>query len=109
MDAFESRKLERYDLDLPVELFEKGFPQQQASVKLRTVDVSAGGAFFRTEEPLAIGTEVQVEMTLSLDELKKIKGKRALIKVAGAVVRTEKEGMAISFDARYRIEPISSI
>jgi hypothetical protein len=53
-----------------------------------------------------VGTEMQVDLVLPLDELKKIEGKRANIKLKGAVIRTGEKGMAIIFDKKYRISPM---
>ncbi|MFH1481123.1 MAG: PilZ domain-containing protein, partial [Pseudomonadota bacterium] len=73
---------------------------------LMTEDISSGGAFFHTSDPLLEGTEVRIDLILPLDKLKKLKGKRACIKVNGKVLRKGSEGMAIVFNRRYKIIPM---
>ena len=102
------RKMERFELDLPAQLSVSDSANKIDPVRLQTIDISAGGAFFRTSSPMPIGTSVKVEVIISLDELKKLKGKRACVIVSGAVVRTDVDGMAVSFDERYQILPMST-
>lgn len=108
MPEFGKRKLERFPLKLPARILvdDNGNGAGAASLEAITSDISAGGAFFYTDTPLPVGTQMHVDLILPLDELKKIKGKKAKIKVKGAVVRTGEQGMAISFDKKYRISPI---
>ncbi len=106
MPEFGKRKLERLPLELPARIFVGGERQEADFLDAVTSDISAGGAFFHTDTPLPVGTEMYVDLILPLDELKKIKGKKASIKVKGAVVRTGVGGMAISFDKKYRISPM---
>ena len=106
MNAYESRKLERFSLKLPATLSADCFSHKSEAVKLQTVDISSGGAFFHTESPMPMGTAVEIEVIVPLDELKKLKGKRARIMVTGAVVRSETQGMAICFDEKYQIQSV---
>lgn len=106
MPEFGKRKLERFPLELPARIFVNGEGKGADCLDAVTCDISAGGAFFHTDTPLPVGTEMYVDLVLPLDELKKIEGKRANIKVRGAVVRTGERGMAISFDKKYRISPM---
>lgn len=106
MPEFGKRKLERFPLELPARLFVNCEEEATDCLDVTTSDICAGGAFFYTDTPLPVGTEMFVDLVLPLDELKKIKGKRANIKVKGAVVRTGEGGMAISFDKKYHISPM---
>lgn len=106
MREYDVRKMERFELNLPAQLSVNGSAKKTDPVKLHTVDISAGGAFFRTSHPMPIGTSVKVEVIVSLDELKRLKGKRACVIVSGAVVRTDVEGMAVCFNERYKILPM---
>ncbi|MBW2560606.1 MAG: PilZ domain-containing protein [Deltaproteobacteria bacterium] len=106
MPEFGKRKLERFPLKLPAHIVVDGEEKEAASLDAITSDISAGGAFFHTGTPLPVGTEMYVDLILPLDELKKIEGKRAKIKVRGTVIRTGEKGMAISFDRKYRISPM---
>ncbi|TFG92731.1 MAG: PilZ domain-containing protein [Syntrophobacterales bacterium] len=107
MPKFGKRKLERFPLELPARIFVNGDGGEEADcLDAVTCDISAGGAFFHTDTPLPVGTEMDVDLILPLDEWKKIQGKRANIKVKGAVVRSGESGMAIIFDKKYRISPM---
>ncbi|MBW2622730.1 MAG: PilZ domain-containing protein [Deltaproteobacteria bacterium] len=104
----ETRGLQRYSLQLPatIEIVAEAEDRDKELINLLTSNVCSGGAYFHTEKPLPEGTNVKIDLVLSIDELKKIKGKHALIKVTGQVVRTESEGMAISFKNDYKIRPV---
>ena len=106
MPEFGKRKLERFPLELPARIFVGCEGEGADCLDAVTCDICAGGAFFYTDTPLPVGTKMDVDLILPLDELKKIKGKRASIKVKGAVIRTGESGMAISFDKKYQISPM---
>ncbi len=102
-----SRRLQRYSLKIPatLEIISETERHDQEIINLLTSDVCSGGAYFHTEQPLPEGTNVKVDLVLSIEELKKLEGKHALIKVTGKVIRTESKGMAISFEGGYTIKP----
>lgn len=68
--------------------------------------ISSDGTFIKSDHPLPIGIKVKLDLILTLDELKKAKGKRTLIQVSGEVIRNEKHGMAVSFAEDYKISPV---
>lgn len=104
----EHRRLERFGLDLPSQVQVAEHKEDDAVMALETRNVCAGGAFFSTEQVLSEGTEVAIDLVLPLDELKKLEGRKTLIKVSGVVVRTENEGMAIQFNKRFKLLPMAS-
>lgn len=115
----EHRRLERFGLGLPsqVQISEKkgadkkeieAATEDEAVLTLETRDVCAGGAFFRTDQVLSEGTEVAIDLVLPLDELKKLEGRKTLIKVSGKVIRSEDEGMAIQFNKRFKMVPMTN-
>lgn len=104
----EHRRLERFGLGLPSQVHVSEEKEGEGVMALETRNVCSGGAFFKTEELLAEGTEVAIDLVLPLDELKKMDGRRTLIKVSGIVVRTEDEGMAVQFNRRFKLVPMSS-
>ena len=108
MPELGKRKMERFSLELParISIAGKAEKKEPESLECITSDISAGGAFFHTDQPLPVGTEMHIDLVLPLDELKKIEGKRASIKVKGAVVRIGEKGMAICFDEKYKISPL---
>jgi hypothetical protein len=103
-----TRGLQRYSLQLPatIEIVAEADKRDKEIINLLTSNVCSGGAYFHTEKPLPEGTHVKIDLVLSIDELKKMKGKHALIKVTGQVIRAESEGMAISFKNNYKIRPV---
>jgi hypothetical protein len=104
----ERRKLGRFRLEIPAKIEMIGSEWGKAGRDLRTSNISSGGAFFHTEQPLPEGTPVKIDLILPLEKLKKLKKdhRRAYIKVTGKVLRSESKGMAISFDQKYVIRPL---
>ena len=109
MDEREKRTLERFDLRLPSKI-EAVTEEREEILDLMTSDISSGGAFFHTEQPLPEGTEVKLDLVLPIDKLKKLKDeyKQVYIKITGTVLRSEPGGMAIYFNDDYSIHPRKS-
>jgi hypothetical protein len=105
MPGEDKRRLERFNLGLPSQV-SVGTGLDQEIIDLFTRDISSDGAYFHTDAPLPVGTAVKIDLIISLDELKKIESRKALIKVSGEVVRSENKGMAICFEKDYKIIPI---
>ncbi len=103
------RSLERFDLQCPATItVMAGDEEHQDELKnLLTKNICSGGAYFHTDQPLAEGTPVKIDLFLRIDELKKLDSGQALIKVQGEVVRSESGGMAICFKDKYSIQPVS--
>ncbi len=104
----ERRRLERFELAVPASLqvISGTGDREQEFINLLTKNVCAGGAYFYTDHPLPENTLVKIDLVLSIERLKKIKGKQAQIKVKGQVIRSEPNGMAICFDPEYSIKSI---
>ena len=102
----DKRRLERFDLELPATIELLTSDQEKSLVNLLTTNISSGGAYFHTPQPLPKGTQVKIDLVLPLDKLRKLKDehKQVYIKVTGTVLRSESEGMAIFFDEDYQIE-----
>jgi hypothetical protein len=98
-EQLERRDLSRFNLRLRSIL--KKPHNGEEDLELFTRDVSSKGAFFLTSNPLPIDTTLA--MTLFLPVGKSAIGK---IGVAGRVVRTEGEGMAVRFDPGYTLVPV---
>ena len=104
--VMEKRTMERFDLKLPGQIrFIRD--SNEETIDLLTSNVCSEGAFFSTEKPLPIDTRVNIDLVLPLNRLKKREGKRSLIKSSGKVVRTDQKGMAICFDEKCKISPLS--
>jgi hypothetical protein len=105
--VIEQRKLERFDLSLPASIRVTALnrEREEEKINLRTKNICQGGAFFRTARPLPEGKEVRIDLVLPLNRLKfrKIKEERSHVWVKGVVLRSEPDGMAISFRKGYKI------
>ncbi len=104
----EHRRLERFGLGLPSQVQVSEETEGDGVMAMETRNVCAGGAFFKTDQVLDEGTEVAIDLVLPLDELKKLDGRRTLVKVSGVVIRTEDEGMAVQFNRRFKLVPMTS-
>jgi len=97
--------LKRENLELPALLSMNDESGSQRAVEFMISNICSGGAFFRTDKPLSVGTSVKMDLILPLDKFNKTEGKKSRIDVSGSVVRAEKHGMAVCFDKRYHISP----
>ena len=103
----ERRKHKRFKLRLPakIELVPQD-PQEEARiVRLESSNISFGGAFFDTPNPLPEGTPVRIDFALAFQRLRFPGNRRPLIRVRGNVLRSEPTGMAIRFLKGYTIVP----
>ena len=100
----ERRKFDRYDLAVPVKIETLASTAKKRKISLKTVNVCAGGAFFRTDTALAEGTKVRLDLVISYGGLGTFLGPAsARIRVVGTVTRTRQDGMAIRFGEDYAI------
>lgn len=102
------REFERFDLELPAQVKANNDLGDTSEVmSFLTKDICAGGAYLVGPENLPEGTKIDLHLELNLEQLKKIKNKRASIQVKGTVIRKNGDnGLAIRFDKNYRIIPI---
>lgn len=105
MTGFEKRKMERFSLELPTCITVNNSNRKQETFEFKISNVSADGAFIKTDEPLSVGTEVSISMILSLKRIKKIREKKSLINVSGSVIRRDEKGMAVCFNGKCTISP----
>jgi len=105
MIEFDRRKIERFSLELPTYLSIVDRNKKTKSLELITSNICSGGAYFKTEKPLSVETDVKLDIILPLDKFKNVKGKISHIEVSGSVIRTDQKGMAICFDKGYEISP----
>ena len=100
----EKRKFERFDLRIETILnFQDGvFKNKQRTFISR--DISCSGAFLNTNDPLPVGTRLDLVLLLSQDKFgTKRKEERVKIMTMGMVVRANQQGMAIEFDKLYKM------
>jgi hypothetical protein len=105
--VIDHRSTERYRIQLPALVRPVREGEADNAIELVTSNVCSGGAYFHTDTPLPLGTEVDIEIVLPLDKLKQLKGKRAHVRVSGAVIRASGNGMAVCFQDDYVISPSS--
>ncbi|MCJ7773057.1 MAG: PilZ domain-containing protein [Desulfobacterales bacterium] len=108
MTRFEKRKMERFSLKVPARFIWTDTGSKQESLELMTSNICSGGAFFKTEKPLSVGTDVKLEIILPLVKSKNVNSKGSSINVAGSVIRSDQQGMAVCFDKKYHIHPMHS-
>ncbi len=103
--AEDRRKFERFEINAPASLEVNGFDK---TMQLFTKDISAGGAFFLTGEPLSKGVKVTAEIIIPNETITNLTGTEFQLRVHGTVVRTEDGGMAIRFSGQ-EILPVGSM
>lgn len=101
----EKRDMERFALNLPALLSIKDHVGNRRAFEFMIRDICAGGAFFKTDNPLSVGTDVKMDLILPSDKFKKLGGKSSRVDVSGRVIRRDSRGMAVCFDKKYRIAP----
>lgn len=106
----ERRKLERFELSAPARVMIQSETGLKEELALTTKDVSSGGAFLFSSQPLTEGASVKMELLISLDMLRRLAGEKraARIKVKGKVIRVDAEGIAVRFDSSYKITAIDN-
>jgi len=105
----ERRKFDRYDLAVPVKIETLARTAKKRKISLKTANVCAGGAYFRTDCALTEGTKVRLDLLLSYESLKTFRSPgNTRIRILGTVTRTQQDGMAIRFSEDYVIAPIAT-
>ena len=103
MDKLERRHMERFFLELPAFFTVQSNGNENQSPEFTTHNICAGGAYFETQNPLSIDTKGIFDIKLPIKSHQISTKKQSHILVKGKVVRSEKKGMAVSFDANYQI------
>lgn len=68
----------------------KEFESFDAFIQEYVTNISRSGVFIRAQEPLPVGTQVNLHFTVIMDDIETIEG-------VGEVVRVEKDGMGVVF------------
>lgn len=100
------RSRRRLDVELKAYISWPENKTQVQDVSLSTKNLSASGAFLLTESPLHVGEEITIDLSLPLEYLRGIGTDNVHIKAQGKIVRTEENGMAVSFNTSYIISPL---
>ncbi len=103
----ERRKYERFELAVPAKIETLARTARKRKISLKTVNICAGGAFFRTDAVMDEGTKVRVELLLSYSSRKIIQNpSSARIRMLGTIMRSQDDGLAIRFSEDYVIAPL---
>jgi len=105
----ERRELERYNLDTPAKVIVNRGKGDKEVLSLHTRDLSSKGAFIVTDEPVEEGAKLTLEFMLPMDKLMSLidMQSRVRLEVKGMVVRSNGNGMAVSFNKNYKIEMLN--
>ena len=77
--------------------------QEKRILHLHTKNISAGGAYLIPVTLLPQGSEVKTDLVIHAEKIKKLTGKQAHLSIRAKVLRTEAEGMAITFSKAYTL------
>lgn len=89
------RRIERFSMSIPSKV--SSIMHDNSEQDLATTNISAGGVFFETGRTYPVGTDVTLNISLDFGGMKTGQP-QSRFRVEGTVVRTEANGMAISFD-----------
>ena len=114
----DQRLQERFSMELPVRVSTGTDSDLTVQFEAVIANISSGGAFIGTDNPLPVSSKVFLEFLISLQELKKLKfilsletlrrfkSNQAWIRASGVIIRHESNGMAIIFDDDYQLTPL---
>jgi hypothetical protein len=102
----ERRQVERFSLETPGLLSMVDESGKTIAYEMTSKNICSGGAFFITEKALSVGTEVKVNLILSIKKDNSLAERKTRIDVSGHVIRTDEQGIAVSFYRKYNIYPV---
>jgi len=104
MARTDKRLLERFELKLPALVHLPVRTNGNGYHLLLTRNVSSGGAYFHTMEPLSCNGQVHVEMLFKV-KTSDNQIKYSYVATTGEVVRRDETGIAVRFDDEYTLSP----
>ena len=105
----EQRKLERFKLIIPTTVQFSGQADEDKVYEIRTENICAGGAFFKTKQAIPEGTHVLLSFILPIEYVGRILGVSSYLKLEGTVIRVEMEGFAVRFNDGYKLMPFRNV
>ena len=108
MTETERREIERFALEAPALLSVMDERGKIIQFEATTRDICSSGAFFLTRKFMPLGTDVKVDLALSFEKEAMLKEKSIHINIAGWVVRTDQNGIALCFYKKYDIIPYNA-
>lgn len=103
----EKRKMKRFPIEIPTILWPQTDSSERPPLHLTSRDISAAGAFFFTPHSLDVGTRVGIILFLELGASLQQKTSRAQVTLNGIITRVEKKGMAVRFEKKFKMSPLS--
>lgn len=103
----DKRSMERFDLNLPAVIAFENETGEMSHQKVVAKNVCAGGSYCATGSTLPRGTEVKLDLIVSLEKINNLDVRKSHIAVSGRVIRSDKEGIAICFNKQYHISTIA--
>ena len=106
MPTDERRKASRFPLEAEARMEGEDENGSPVCVTGKTRDVSSAGVFVVAGRKLAAHVKVRVDLCLAAERLKRfMKVPSVRVEVAGEVVRSEPDGMAVRFGPKFDIRP----
>jgi len=104
----EKRKLERFDLKIPSKIESLSQSPKEDIVELLTSNICSGGAYFETNQPLTVGTEIKVDLFLPLNKFKQLESicDKVHINLSGIVLHSDPHGMGVCFDGNFKMRQL---
>ena len=104
------RKLERFALGIPAKIEWFDSKSDRVVMEVWTDNISAGGAYFKTPQPMSIASTIRVNLDLPIGMSNpQAQMPTAHIEVTGNVLRSDLNGIAVGFDMDYKITPIQKV
>ena len=98
------RSCERLSLEIPA-LLHAADDEGSEPRELVTNNIGTGGAYFRTSQPMRVGTAVTMEMLIPIGPFRRAEIEQTQYALAGTVVRCDEKGMAVCFDREAKMTP----
>ena len=108
MAELDRRQVERFSLEVPALISRMDESVTQKPFEVVTQNISSGGAFFLTDEPISTMTHLEMDLIISPNKNNKFNDQKTYIHLSGSVVRKEAHGLAVCFDKKYFISPLNS-
>mgnify|MGYP006301037257 FL=1 len=107
----ERRSVFRFKLQFPtrIEVLNGRGGSNREILNLKTRDISSKGAFIETQDPLPEGTHIKLDIFYSLPKNQISAGANSLIQAEGKILRSQPDGMAVSFKGACRIVPLDQV
>ena len=83
----ERRKRERFNLVIPTRLVLTNNEEDAEVIEIKTCNICAGGAYFKTQQSIPEGTHVSMNFVLPIEKLARVLGANSFVKIKGKVIR----------------------